>query len=871
MTTIRMETSGCRCVWREAGAPRVNAVSMEPCVGDEAANGFLRPVGYVARGKVSVTLKVVLLVAVIILACMYPGFAAGASEGAREIRDAIRRDDVAALTALLNTPGRLEVRNDLGETPLMVAAQVGSPRMVRAVLDRGADVNATNAAGATALLRGAANPEVVQLLLDRGAQPNTASALGHTPLMLASRSSRATESVRRLLARGANVQATSRHGATALMAAVAAMNGEVVPWLVERGADVNAVPMPSSPGVDPIWGGIRTPLMWAAYRGDLALAKYLLDRGAKADLVIPFGTALTHAGWRGDVAMAQFLVERGADVRAAEPFSGYTALHWAASMEDGDARLAAFLVRHGADKTAEGGLPVDAFLGEAQTPLMLARKRGETELARWLGGGGSKTAVTAAAVSAAEPGWVGSTNRWGVAMAVASALPALQQTAEVSRESFLRHASRQNCVSCHQQYFPLAAVSEAQARGVPVDEAARQRLVDTVIQVHRGTGVDEEPLFHPDAPHDYGYALLSLKTAGVGATPETDVLVHHLAVTQQKDGHWEVNLPRPPMQSSDITATALALHGLKHFGWPARAAEFEERIRLARDWLKAARAVTHEELVYQVLGLHWAGVPRSELGGMLERLISSQRANGGWAQLPGLESDAYATGQALYTLHEAGGYTAASPECGRAVRFLMGTQGSDGTWRVRRRAFPFQPTMESGFPHGRDGWISAAGTSWAVMGLARVMAPLNGDDGRAMAQRARGGKEADEARAKVVSVVERTVDFVRDVQPILERSCLPCHAGERARGQYRLSDRRSMLTPGNSGLPPLVAGKSADGMLLRYVSDEVSDLAMPPVSQRGKFPPLNPREVELLRTWVESGAVWPEGLSLGITRTATAP
>jgi ankyrin repeat protein/mono/diheme cytochrome c family protein len=847
----------------------MDAVSMEACLGYEPAHGSHRPVGSAARGKVSVPVKVVLLVAVIILACLYPGFAAEASESAREVRDAIRRDEVAALTALLKKPGRLEDRNELGETPLMVAAQVGSPRMVRAMLDLGADVNATNAAGATALLRGAANPEVVKLLLDRGAQPNSASALGHTPLMLASRSPQATESVRLLLARGADVQATSRHGATALMAAVASMNGDVVRWLVERGADVNAVPMPSSPGVDPIWGGIRTPLMWAAYRGDLALAKYLLDRGAKAELVIPFGTALTHAGWRGDVAMAQFLVERGADVRAAEPFSGYTALHWAASMEDGDARLAAFLVGHGADPMAEGGLPVDAFLGEAQTPVALTRQRGETDLTRLLEGAGRRDVV--AKVSVAEPGLVGSTDRLGVATAVASALPALQKTAEVSRESFLRHASRQNCVSCHQQYFPLAAVSEAQARGVSVDAAARQRLVDTVIQVHRGTGVDEEPLFHPDAPHDYGYALLSLKTAGVGATPETDVLVHHLAATQQKDGHWEVNLPRPPMQSSDITATALALHGLKHFGWPARAAEFEERIRLARGWLKAARALTHEELVYQVLGLHWAGVPRSELGGMLERLVSSQRANGGWAQLPGLESDAYATGQALYTLHEAGGYTAASPECGRAVRFLIATQGRDGTWRVRRRAFPFQPTMESGFPHGRDSWISAAGTSWAVMGLARVMAPLEGDEGRTIAQRVIGRRVTDDLRGKPVSVGEATVDFVHDVQPILERSCLPCHAGERARGQYRLTDRRSLLTPGNSGLPPLVAGKSADSMLLKYVTDEVADFAMPPVSKRGKFPALSSREVGLLRTWVESGAVWPEGLSLGITRTATAP
>ena len=48
---------------------------------------------------------------------------------------------------------------------------------------------------------------------------------------------------------------------------------------------------------------------------------------------------------------------------------------------------------------------------------------------------------------------------------------------------------------------------------------------------------------------------------------------------------------------------------------------------------------------------------------------------------------------------------------------IPAVQLADGTWHVRRRAFPFQPTMNSGFPHGRDSWISAAATSWAVLAL----------------------------------------------------------------------------------------------------------------------------------------------------------
>jgi hypothetical protein len=44
----------------------------------------------------------------------------------------------------------------------------------------------------------------------------------------------------------------------------------------------------------------------------------------------------------------------------------------------------------------------------------------------------------------------------------------------------------------------------------------------------------------------------------------------------------------------------------------------------------------------------------------------------------------------------------------------------DGSWFVRSRTFPFQPYRESGFPHGKDQFISAAGTSWAVLALSQV-------------------------------------------------------------------------------------------------------------------------------------------------------
>jgi hypothetical protein len=99
-----------------------------------------------------------------------------------------------------------------------------------------------------------------------------------------------------------------------------------------------------------------------------------------------------------------------------------------------------------------------------------------------------------------------------------------------------------------------------------------------------------------------------------------------------------------------------------------------------------------------------------------DRLLAAQRNDGGWGQLPALESDAYATGQALVALQTAG-HGVSSPEYRHGAAFLLRTQLPDGSWHVRSRSFPVQPMRDSGFPHGKDQWISAAGTSWAAMAL----------------------------------------------------------------------------------------------------------------------------------------------------------
>jgi hypothetical protein len=302
--------------------------------------------------------------------------------------------------------------------------------------------------------------------------------------------------------------------------------------------------------------------------------------------------------------------------------------------------------------------------------------------------------------------------------AIAQAIPPLQRTSIESKRAFVNHSSRQDCTSCHQQFLPMAALGFAKKVKAPIDAEQERQLIEMVGKGElKNPEADWEPLFHPEAVYSKGYALFGYAAERLPADEITDSWVHHLAAVQAKDGRWLNNLPRPPMQTGDIGATALAVHALQSFPLPGRKAEFAERVERARQWLRQASVVNHEGRVFQLMGLAWAGEPAENLKGLGQNLLAQQNANGGWSQLPGLKTDAYATGEAIFALYTAGHLPVSNPALERGRRFLLATQLDDGTWHVRRRSFPFQPTMKSGFPHGRDSWISGAGSSWAVMAL----------------------------------------------------------------------------------------------------------------------------------------------------------
>ena len=149
----------------------------------------------------------------------------------------------------------------------------------------------------------------------------------------------------------------------------------------------------------------------------------------------------------------------------------------------------------------------------------------------------------------------------------------------------------------------------------------------------------------------------------------------------------------------------------------ASRAEYQKAAARAADWLATATPHSTEDCAYQLLGLRWADGNKDLIQKAGRALAAEQRPDGGWAQIPSLASDAYATGQALVALSSSGAMSLGDLAFKKGVQFLLNTQYADGSWFVRTRAMPLQPHFESGFPYGRDQFISAAASNWATMAL----------------------------------------------------------------------------------------------------------------------------------------------------------
>src|SRR5256885_15430496 len=94
------------------------------------------------------------------------------------------------------------------------------------------------------------------------------------------------------------------------------------------------------------------------------------------------------------------------------------------------------------------------------------------------------------------------------------------------------------------------------------------------------------------------------------------------------------------------------------------------------------------------------------------------------------------------------------------------------------------------------------------------------------------------------------IEFLRDIQPIFERSCLRCHGPERPKSKFRLDNRAAALQGGEDNREDIIPGDSAHSPLIHYVARLVKEMEMPPP---GKGEPLTPTQIGILRAWIDQG------------------
>ena len=605
---------------------------------------------------------------------------------ATAIMNALRDGDRASFGKLVtDSADGINKKGPNGATPLMYAVLYGDADSVRLLLEKSADPNARNDRGATALIWAADNAEKTRLLLARGADVNARSEDGRTALMVAAGLFGSNSVVKQLLDKGADPKVTglSLFGPwNPLIAAARTGNEAVMRMLIERGADPKSADFPG--------------IVFAA-RSECSPCLELL--AGKAEPMAKNIAATLLVPPLGTTQYLPLMLGRGVDVNARDP-EGHTLLMMASASDRIPDTLVKSLIDKGADINAKGP--------RGETALDLAKQRGNTPVVDLLVKAGVKESLAPVPAGRAKPS--------------SSAREAVERVLPLLQKSDAAFLSKSGCVSCHNNTLAAMTVSAARKSGIAVNEQTAQKqlkIIASTVEAWRerllqGIGI-------PGDSDTVSYILMGMAAEKYPADATTDAMAKFVKDQQWPDGHWQILAHRPPIESSDVQVTAASMRALQLYAPKSLRADYDKAVQKTVEWLKKAQPASTEESAFQIMGLRWGGVSAgdSSVQKAVRNLTAQQRADGGWSQIPTLTSDAYATGQALVALKEAG-VAATDAIYKKGVQYLLNSQLEDGSWHVRSRAVPLQPLFDSGFPHERDQWISAAGSNWAALALIGV-------------------------------------------------------------------------------------------------------------------------------------------------------
>jgi mono/diheme cytochrome c family protein len=99
-----------------------------------------------------------------------------------------------------------------------------------------------------------------------------------------------------------------------------------------------------------------------------------------------------------------------------------------------------------------------------------------------------------------------------------------------------------------------------------------------------------------------------------------------------------------------------------------------------------------------------------------------------------------------------------------------------------------------------------------------------------------------------------TVDFTKEIQPIFQKSCLQCHGPEKQKGGLRLDSKDATFKGGKDGQVIIAGHADKSDLYRRVILTENDDDVMP---SKGDL--LTKAQTDLIKQWINEGAVWPEG------------
>jgi squalene-hopene/tetraprenyl-beta-curcumene cyclase len=319
--------------------------------------------------------------------------------------------------------------------------------------------------------------------------------------------------------------------------------------------------------------------------------------------------------------------------------------------------------------------------------------------------------------------------------AAADAVPNVKETINrgltfLARDN-LAWKEKRKCAECHHAPFTLWALNEGKKHGYAVDEKALAEMTSWVLTEDHLAKLVAKPPKQEQVIVNEAPLLLSLGIeAGDSKAAQTGLkkLLGAVLGDQDKDGSWKLSREFRPIGSSPEVLTSLALLALSAPNAPDLGKEGKAARDRGLQWLRAAHADDEPQAAaLRLIVWRRLGLPAAEWEPLVKKLRGAQHPDGGWGQTKEAKSDAFATGQILYALAEAG----VKPDdeaVQKAQAFLAKTQRPDGAWAMVSRAI----MMNGKLPTNLEP-ITHAGSAWAVMGLVRS-APAAARSGSAAAK-----------------------------------------------------------------------------------------------------------------------------------------